>query len=134
MYRLTLPPVMGVSKKRAGLGHAFDRLHELGHDFRPLGIAEVEIVGGGDGQRTDSGEIAAALGDHELGAFARIEGAVAAVAVQGHGDGGAGLLDADDGGVATGSDGGVGADHVVVLLPDPALVADVGAGEDGGQG
>src|SRR5260370_1323495 len=31
----------------AGVGDAADRAHELAHDLRPLGVAEIEIVGDG---------------------------------------------------------------------------------------
>ena len=41
-----------------------------------------------------------------------------------------GALDAHDAGFAAGADHGVGLDHGVVLLVDPALGADVGAGEE----
>ena len=35
-------------EEAAGFGHAFDGFHELRHDLGPLGVAEVEAVGGGD--------------------------------------------------------------------------------------
>ncbi len=34
-------------EEAAGFGHAFDRFHQLRHDLGPLGIAEVQVVGGG---------------------------------------------------------------------------------------
>src|ERR1700727_1579480 len=49
----------------------------------------------------------------------RGERAVAAVPVDRHGDAGSGFLNTDDGCVAAGAREGVGANGVVVLLPDP---------------
>src|ERR1035437_5948047 len=125
----------GRVEEAAGLGHAFDGLDELGHDFGALGVAEVEAIGGGDGQRAHDGESAAAFGDGELRALARGEVSVAAVAIERHGDGRAGFLDADDGGVGLFGNGKrVGAHLEIVLFPDPAFGTDVGSGEQGGQG
>ena len=53
-------------EEAAGLGHAFDGFHELRHDLRPLGIAEVQAIGGGHGLRAHGREIAAALGHGQL--------------------------------------------------------------------
>ena len=91
-----MPPVIGVSKKRQASAMPSIDFDELRHDLGPLRIAEVQIVGGGDRQRAHRRQIAAAFGDHQLRAFARIEVAVAAVAVERHRDRGAGLLDAHD--------------------------------------
>ena len=46
-----ITPVMGVSA--AGIGHAFDGFHELGHDLGPFRVAEVQAVSGGHGQGAD---------------------------------------------------------------------------------
>ena len=72
----------GRFEEAAGIGHAFDGLHQLRHDFRPLGIAEVEAIGGSDRQGADRGEVAAALRHGELGAFAGRKISVAAVAIE----------------------------------------------------
>ena len=53
------------------------------------------------------------------------------VAVERHRDGSARFLDPDDGGVGAWTLHGVGAHHVVVLFPDPALGANVGRGDEG---
>ena len=66
LYRLTLPPVIGVSKKRQASLDALDGFDELRHDLRPLRIAEVQIVGGGHRHRAHGRKIAAALGDQQL--------------------------------------------------------------------
>ena len=76
----------GRFEERAGFGDAFDGFDQLRHDFGAFGIAEVEVVGRGDGQRAGGREVAAAFGHGEFRAFARIEIAVAAVAVERHGD------------------------------------------------
>ena len=62
----------GSRERGAGLRHAFDGFGELAHDLGPLGIAEIHAVGDGERVGADSGEIAPALGDRLLGAFARI--------------------------------------------------------------
>jgi methylmalonyl-CoA mutase cobalamin-binding subunit len=36
-----------MSSARAGLADAFDRADELAHDLGLLGVAEIEVVGGG---------------------------------------------------------------------------------------
>ncbi len=38
----------GVVEREAGLAHAFDAAGELAHDLRPLGIAEIHVVGDGE--------------------------------------------------------------------------------------
>src|ERR1700687_465861 len=64
------------------------------------------------------------------GAQPRIEIAPAPVAVQRHGEAALGSLDANYPGIACArAFHGVGLHHVVVLLPDPALAADVGTGQ-----
>ena len=125
----------GRIEELAGFGDAFDGFDKLCHDFRPLGVAEVETVGGRHRLGAHRGQVAAALGHRELGAFARIQITVALVAVERHRNGRAGFLDAHDGRVGTLRAGdGVGADLVIVLLPDPALGAQVGGGQQRGKG
>ena len=80
------------------------------------------------GQRAHRRQIAAAFRHRQLARPRAARGSVAAVAVERHRDRRARLLDADDGGVgALGTGQGVGAHLVIVLLPDPALGADVRA-------
>src|SRR3546814_5161579 len=65
---------------------------------------------------------------HRLGAAAlRIGLAVARRAIAGHREAAVGAVDAHHRGVAARPRHGVGHDHVVVLLPHPALGAEVGA-------
>ena len=61
LYRLTLPPVTGTSKMRQASAKSFDGLDDLGHDLRPLRIAEVQVVRRRDGKRANCGQITAAL-------------------------------------------------------------------------
>ena len=65
----------------------------------------------------------------KLCAFARRQRAVAAVAVERHRDAGAGFLDPDNRRVAARAGERVGANRVVVLLPDPALGTHIGGGQ-----
>ena len=39
----------GSVEHAAGLRHAFDGFHQLRHDFRTFGIAEIQIIGGSHG-------------------------------------------------------------------------------------
>ena len=124
----------GRAEGGAGFGDAVDGGGELGHDLRLFRIAEVEAVGGGHGSCAGHGHLARGFGHGVHGAELGIEIRPAAVAVEGHGEAAlvarrAGALDAHDAGFAAGADDGVGLHHGVVLLVDPALGADVGAGE-----
>ncbi len=116
-------------EERTGFRDAFDRFHQLRHDLGPLRIAEVQIVRRRDRHRTRGREVAAAFGDRQFRAFARIEIAVTPVAIERHRDRSAGLLHAHNSRVRARSHDRVGADRVVVLLPDPALGTDVGRGQ-----
>ena len=125
----------GSVEEAAGFRDPFDRLHQLRHDLGPLGIAEIQAIRRRHRPRAHGGKIAAALRHRQFRAFARREVAIAAVAVERHRDRRAGLLNAQDGGVGALRPGhGIGAHLVVVLLPDPALGADVGRGEHRRQG
>ena len=117
-------------QRPAGVGHALDAAHELAHDVRPLGVAEVEAVGDGERPRAHGGEVAPRLGDRLRTARGRIGGAVAGRAIGGERQALARSVDPDHGGVATRRLHRVGHHHVVVLLPDPALGAEIGRGEE----
>ena len=91
------------------------------HDFRTFGISEIEIIGGGHGQRTGCREVPTALGDPEFRAFAGVKVAVAAIAIERHGNRLSGFFDTDHCRVRTRSHQRVGAYGVVVLFPDPAF-------------
>src|SRR5262249_36739254 len=56
----------GEGERRAGPGHAFDRLGELSHDLGTLGIAEIHAVGDGERAGADGREVTKALGDRLL--------------------------------------------------------------------
>src|SRR5271157_1303680 len=128
----------GRAEGSAGFGDAVDGRRKLSHDLRLLGIAEIEAVGGGHRGCAGHGNLARTLGDGVHRAQLGIEISPAAVAVKRHGQ--ADLpdwsfrsvrlsrsLDAHHAGLAAGADHGVGLDHGVVLLVDPALGADVRA-------
>ena len=86
----------------AGLGHALDGPHDLAHDFRPFGVAEVEVVGDGDGLGAHGGQVAPGLGDR---LFATLVGVVLDVAgrnIGGHGQRLAPAVHAHDPGVGAG--------------------------------
>ena len=109
---------------------------KLPHHFGFFGAAEIEAIGGGDGARAGSGNVARGFGDGVHGAEFGIELAPAAIAIGGEREGAQdtiflGLLDAHDGGIAgAGSGERIGADAGVVLLGDPVLRGDGGRGEE----
>ncbi len=69
----------------AGLADAADAADELAHDLRPLGIAEIEVVGDGQRQRADGREVAIDLGHRLLAALDRVGLAIAGRDIAGHG-------------------------------------------------
>ena len=77
-------------------------LRELPHDRRPLGVAEVQAVGGAERPRAGARDVARRFGDREHRAALRIEIAVAAVAVDRHRQRAIGALDAHDAGAKPG--------------------------------
>ena len=87
-----------MSERAARLADAFDRLRELPHDRRPLGIAEVQAVGRAERPRAGARDVARRLGHGQHRAAVRIEVAVAAVAVDRHRQRAVGALDAHDAG------------------------------------
>ena len=116
---------------RAGLPHAFDAADELGHDIGLFRVAEIEAVG--DRQRFGAGrrQVAPRLGDGLFATLHRVGEAIARRAVGGDGERLVGAVDADYRRVAAGTAAAqrVGHDHMVVLLPDPALGGQVGASQ-----
>ena len=64
-------------ERAAGFADAADAADELAHDFRPLRIAEIEVVGDRQRPRADRGEIAPGFGDRLLAALERIGLAIA---------------------------------------------------------
>ena len=71
-------------------------------------------------------QVAPRLGHRLTAAHHGIGEAVARGAVGGERERAVGAVDADDGGIPARPLHGVGHDHVVVLLPDPALAGEVG--------
>src|ERR1017187_3383130 len=124
----------GCAQGRAGFRDAVDGGGKLGHDFRLFRVAEVEAICGGNWSSSGGGNFAGRLGHSVHGAEFGVDIGPAAIAVQGHGQAalmarGACALDAHDSGFAARPLHGVGLDHGVVLLVDPALGADIGAGQ-----
>ena len=116
-------------QRPAGLGHSLDAADELAHDGRPLGIAEVEAVGDGQRPRADGGEVAPGLRHRLRPARGGIGGAVAGRAVGGEREALGRAVDAHHGGIAARRLHRVRHHHVIVLLPDPALGAEIGRGQ-----
>ena len=82
------------------------------------------------GSRAGASHVARGFRDSVHRAQPRIEIAPASVAVERHGQPALRALDADHAGIARArAFHRVGLHHVIVLLPDPALAADVGTGE-----
>ena len=121
----------GEVERAARLGHAVDGPHDLAHDFGPLRIAEVEVVGDGDGARAHGGQVAPGLGHALLSALIGIVLDIAGGAVAGHRQPLVRAVHADHAGVGAGGRvvQGVGHDVTVVLLPQPALGGHVGAAD-----
>uniref|UniRef100_A0A0N4ZZR4 Oxidoreductase n=1 Tax=Parastrongyloides trichosuri TaxID=131310 RepID=A0A0N4ZZR4_PARTI len=113
----------------ASFRHALDGAHDLAHDLRALGVAEVQVVGDGDRVGADGGQVAPSLGHGLLAALEGIGQHVARGAVGGDGQRLLRAVHAHDAGVGAGGRvlEGVGHDVAVVLLPEPALGGHVGA-------
>ncbi len=109
--------------ERAGrLADPADAAHEFAHGFGLLGVAEIEVVGQGQGQGPDGGEVAPGLRHGLPPARDRIGRAIARRHVGHERQPLGAILDAHHRGVgAAGTHDGVAADQVVVLLPGPAL-------------
>src|SRR5215467_12665021 len=112
-------------ERATGLADAAHTADELTHDLRPLRIAEVEIVGERQRLRTDCAEIAPRLGDRLLAALERIGLTIARRHIGGQRQGLGTLVDAHDRGIAARPLYGVTENNVIVLLPDPALAAQI---------
>ena len=114
----------------AGLGEAGHRLAELPHDLGVLGVPEVEAVGDRQRLRARAGDVSRGLGQRQRRPGVGVEVAEAAVAVGRDRYPLLRPLDPHDRGVRTGRHDGVDHDHVVVLLPDPALAREVRRGDE----
>ena len=71
----------GDAERRARLGHAVDRLGELPHHLRVLGVAEVQAVDQCHRSRTCTGDVEGGLGHDQAGPRAGVESTPARVAV-----------------------------------------------------
>ena len=119
----------GEVERAAGFADAFDGENELAHDLRPFGIAEIEIVGDGDGFGANAGEVAPAFGHGLLAAFIGIGFDIARRDIGGD-------CDRLVGGQRAPRRHrrrdlrGVGLDQMVILFPHPAPRAHVGRADD----
>ena len=114
----------------AGLSDAINHLRELPHDVRLLWIAEIQAIGRAHRSRTRASHVACRIGDGVHRPKLRIEIAPPAVAIERHGEPALRALDADDASIpGARTFNRVGLHHVVVLLPDPTLPADIRTGE-----
>ena len=118
-----------VVERQAGLAHALDAAGELAHDLGLLGVAEIHVVGQRQRQRADRGQVAPALGHRLHAAAHRIGAAIARRAVGRQRQRLAAVGDPDHRRVAARPLDRVALHEMVVLLPDPALRGEVGAGD-----
>ncbi len=117
-------------KLLAGFGDAIDRLRKLPHDVRLLRIAEVQTIGCAHRSRARTSDFARGLGNSVHRAQPRIEITPAAVAIERHRQSALRALDANHARVASSwRFDRVGLHHVIVLLPHPALAADIWTGK-----
>src|ERR1700688_2095810 len=116
----------GNLKLLAGFRDAIDGLRELPHDVRLLRITKVETIGCAHRSRARTGNLAGRLGHSMHGTEPRIEVTPATVAIERHGQPAPRTLNTNHARIArTGRLHCVGLHHVIVLLPYPALAADV---------
>src|SRR5208283_2985249 len=110
----------------AGFRNAIDGLRELPHDVWLFRITEIKAVGGTHGSRSRASHLARSFGHGMHRAQPWIEITPAPVAVKRHGKAALRALNADHARIArTRSLHCVGLYHVIVLLPDPPLAADI---------
>ncbi len=76
----------GEVERPAGLADAADAADELAHGLRPLRIAEIEVVGDGERQAADGGDVAPGLGHRLLAALDGVGLAIARRDVGGEGE------------------------------------------------
>src|SRR4029077_6156772 len=108
---------------------------ELPHDVRLLGVAEVQAIGRAHRSGAGAGYISCSPSHGVHRTQLRVEITPATVAIERHGEatlrcGGIRILDADQSSVARARPfARVGLHHRIVLLPHPALAANVWAGQ-----
>ena len=111
-------------------GDPVNHLRELPHDVRLLRVSEVQAIGRPDRRRARTGHVARGFGHSVHGSQPRIQIAPAAVAVECHRQASSLLrsLNPDHAGIARArAFDGVGLHHMIVLLPDPTLAANIRA-------
>ena len=110
----------------ASFGDAIDRLRKLPHDVRLFGIAKVQAIRRADGRRARTCNIARSFRNRMHRAQLRIEITPAPVAIERHRQSALRALDTNHSRIArTRALDRVGLHHVIVLLPHPALAANV---------
>ena len=133
----------GKVQRAAGLSDALDGTDQLAHDLGLFGVAEVQVVGRGQGQGAHRGQVAIGLGHGLLAALERVRLDISRGDVTGEGQRLAGSVHANDARAHAGTADRVGPDLRVVLFPDPGTVrmvraadkrAQAGDGRDRGQG
>ena len=115
-------------ERTAGIAHALEAADDLTHDLGPLRVGEVQAVGDRERCRAHRGQVAPRFGHRLLAALDRVGEAIARRAIGGDRQRLVGAMHADDRRIAARRLHRIGADHVVVLLPDPAAAGDVGRG------
>ena len=111
-----------------GLANATHGHDELAHDLGLLRIAEIEVVGDRQRQRTNGRNVAPHFRHGLLAAEERICLHIARGHVALHGDGLVGPVDAHDGGIATRLLHRVAHDRGIILLIDPAAAREIRRG------
>ena len=116
----------GNLKLLARFGDSVDDLRELPHDVRLFWIAKVQAICRAHRSRSHTRHVSRGFGDGVHGTKTWVEVTPASVAIERHSESASAALDADNASVgrARASDR-VGQHHVIVLLPHPALAADV---------
>ena len=112
------------AKGAACRADALNRLRELPHDRRPLGVAEVQAVGRAERPCAGARDVARSLRHRQHRAVIRVEIAVASVAVHRHRERAIGALDPHHACALSRQVDRVGAHHVIVLTIDPLLAGD----------
>src|ERR1700733_1126555 len=93
-------------------------------------IAKVQAIRCAHRGRARASHVACGFGDRVHGSELRIEITPAAVAIESHSQATLAAFNADYAGIAgAGAFDGIGLHHMIVLLPNPALAADIGAGQ-----
>src|SRR5690606_25900059 len=106
-------------ERQTGGPHPFDAADELPHCLRPLGVAEVHVVGDRQRPRTYCRKVPPRLGNGLHPSRHRIGNAISRGAVASQRQTSVSAMDSDNGSVPTSSLHRVGHDHLVVLFPNP---------------